>query len=87
MITQNNPQYSPLISTIVNDRNWASGVQDLARGWAADWLTFVDALNPEGSFSIEGPDGTLRVAYKPRQEAVGIVQSVAQSIARWSCKV
>jgi len=79
MITQNNPQYSPLISTIVNDRNWASGVQDLARGWASDWLTFVDALNPEGSSSIEGPDGTLKVAYKPRQEAVGVVQAVAQA--------
>lgn len=77
--TQNNPQYSPLIATLVNNRNWASGVQDLSRGWAVNWLTLVDALNPEGSFSIEGPEGTLQVAYQPRQEVVAVVDTVTQS--------
>ena len=77
--TQQNPQYSPLIATIVNNRNWASGVQELARGWESDWLSFVDALNPDGAFSIEGPEGILNVAYRPRQEVVATVDTVAQS--------
>ena len=78
MITPNNPQYNPLFATIVNNRNWASGVQDLARGWAKP-LMLVDALNPSGSYSIEGPDGQLRVAFQPRQEVVATVATVTQS--------
>lgn len=77
MITPNNPQYNPLFATIVNNRNWASGVQDLARGWAKP-LMLIDALNPSGSYSIEGPDGQLRVAFQPRQEVVATVQAVNQ---------
>ena len=78
MITPNNPQYNPLFATIVNNRNWASGVQDLARGWAKP-LMLVDALNPQGSYSIEGPDGKLQVAFQPRQEVVATVATVTQS--------
>lgn len=78
MITPNNPQYSPLFATIVNNRNWASGVADLSRGWAKP-LMLIDALNPQGSYSIEGPDGKLQVAYQPRQEVVATVATVTQS--------
>lgn len=78
MITPNNPQYNPLFATIVNNRNWASGVQDLARGWAKP-LMLVDALNPQGSYSIEGPEGMLQVAFQPRQEVVANVATVTQS--------
>lgn len=77
-LTQNNPQYSPLFANIVNNRNWASGVYDLARGWAEP-LMLIDALNPEGSFSIEGPDGQLRVGYYPRQEVTQEVATVTQA--------
>ena len=65
-----NPQYSPLISTIVNNRNWASGMAALGRGYYKP-LALIDALNPSGVyFTIESPDGSARFAYQARQEPV-----------------
>lgn len=76
---QQNPQYSPLISTIVNNRNWASGMAALGRGYYKP-LALIDALNPSGVyFTIESPDGSARFAYQPRQEPVGQVATVTQS--------
>lgn len=73
-----NPQFNPVFSTIVNNRNWAAGVADLARGYARP-LQLIDALNPQGSFSIEDPEGKLRVGFYPRQEVVGTVDTVTQN--------
>lgn len=74
-----NPQYNPLISTIVNNRNWASGMAALGRGFYKP-LALIDALNPNGVyFTIESPDGSARFAYQARQEPVATVASVTQS--------
>ena len=78
-LQQQNPQYSPLISTIVNNRNWASGMAALGRGYYKP-LALIDAINPNGVyFTIESPDGSARFAIQPRQEPVATVASVTQS--------
>jgi len=78
MITQNNPQFNPLFVNIVNYSNWATGIADLARGYALP-LQIIDALNPSGSEAMEGPNGIFQIGYYPRQEVQAFVASVAQS--------
>lgn len=73
-----NPQFNPAFATIVNNRNWAAGVADLARGYARP-LQLIDALNPSGSFSVESDDGSMRVGFYPRQEVVATIATVTQN--------
>lgn len=78
MITQNNPQFNPLFSSIVNYSNWATGIADLARGYALP-LQLIDALNPNGSEAMEGPNGVFQIGYYPRQEVQAFVATVTQA--------
>jgi hypothetical protein len=85
-LTQNNPQYNPLIATIVNNRNWAPMLAELGRGFAKP-LAVIDAMNPAGSFSVESPDGSMRVAFQPLQEVTQIISAVAQAGANLTVTV
>lgn len=76
-IINQNPQYNSAYTALLNNRNWATGVLDLDRGYAAP-LAWIDTLNPQGSFSIEGPEGKLLVGYQPRAEVVQTIASVTQ---------
>jgi hypothetical protein len=75
--TSQNPQYNSAYTTLMNNRNWAFGVLDLDRAYAMP-LAWIDSLNPQGSYSIEGPEGQLLVAYQPRAEVVQTIASVTQ---------
>ncbi len=77
-IISQNPQYNSAYTALMNNRNWASGVLDLDRAYAQP-LAWIDSLNPQGSYSIEGPEGQLLVAYRPRAEVVQTIASVSQS--------
>lgn len=76
-IINQNPQYNSAYTSLLNNRNWASGVLDLDRAYAQP-LAWIDSLNPQGSYSIEGPEGQLLVGYQPRAEVVQTIASVTQ---------
>ena len=77
-IQSNNPQYNPALANILSYRNWSAGIAKLGRGFAKE-LMVIDALNPSGSFSVESPDGSLKVGFQPYQTQTNIVASVMQS--------